>query len=50
MTPGQHAIGFALIAALLFGLSTPAAKLVLAWGAAGVIVALRRFGWMPRER
>ena len=30
MTPGQHAIGFALIAALLFGLSTPAAKLVLA--------------------
>ena len=23
---------------------------VLAWGAAGVLVALRRFGWMPRER
>jgi ABC-2 type transport system permease protein len=24
--------------------------IVLAWGAAGVIVALNRFGWMPRER
>jgi len=23
---------------------------VLAWGAAGAVVALRRFGWMPRER
>jgi ABC-2 type transport system permease protein len=23
---------------------------VLAWGAAGLVVALRRFGWMPRER
>ena len=23
---------------------------VLAWGAAGVLVALRSFGWMPRER
>jgi ABC-2 type transport system permease protein len=29
----------------------PAAlAVVLAWGAAGVLVALRRFGWMPRER
>lgn len=29
----------------------PAAlAIVLAWGAAGVVVALRRFGWMPRER
>jgi ABC-2 type transport system permease protein len=24
--------------------------IVLAWGAAGVLVALRRFSWMPRER
>jgi ABC-2 type transport system permease protein len=24
--------------------------IVLAWGAAGVVVALTRFGWMPRER
>ena len=24
--------------------------IVLAWGAAGAVVALRRFGWMPRER
>ena len=24
--------------------------IVLAWGLAGVVVALRRFGWMPRER
>jgi ABC-2 type transport system permease protein len=24
--------------------------IVLSWGAAGVVVALRRFGWMPRER
>ena len=29
----------------------PKALLVtLAWGAAGAVVALRRFGWMPRER
>lgn len=29
----------------------PAAlAIVLAWGAAGVLIALRRFGWMPRER
>ncbi len=29
----------------------PAAlAIVLLWGAAGVVVALRRFGWMPRER
>ena len=29
----------------------PAALLItLAWGAAGAVVALRRFGWMPRER
>jgi len=29
----------------------PKALLItLAWGAAGVLVALRRFGWMPRER
>ena len=29
----------------------PAALAVLlAWGGAGVVVALRRFGWMPRER
>jgi ABC-2 type transport system permease protein len=29
----------------------PAAlAVVAAWGAAGVIVALRRFGWVPRER
>lgn len=29
----------------------PAAlAIVLAWGVAGVLVALRRFGWMPRER
>jgi ABC-2 type transport system permease protein len=27
-----------------------ALAVVLAWGAAGVIVALARFGWMPRER
>jgi ABC-2 type transport system permease protein len=27
-----------------------ALAIVLAWGAAGLIVALRRFGWMPRER
>jgi ABC-2 type transport system permease protein len=27
-----------------------AIAVVLAWGAAGVIVALARFGWMPRER
>lgn len=24
--------------------------IVLAWGTGGVVVALRRFGWMPRER
>jgi hypothetical protein len=23
---------------------------VLAWGAAGLVIALRRFGWVPRER
>jgi ABC-2 type transport system permease protein len=29
----------------------PAAlAIVLAWGAAGIVIALRRFGWMPRER
>jgi ABC-2 type transport system permease protein len=27
-----------------------ALAIVAAWGAAGVVVALRRFGWMPRER
>jgi ABC-2 type transport system permease protein len=27
-----------------------AVAVVLAWGAAGLLVALRRFGWMPRER
>ena len=27
-----------------------AVAVVLAWGAGGLIVALRRFGWMPRER
>jgi ABC-2 type transport system permease protein len=27
-----------------------ALAITLAWGAAGVLVALRRFGWMPRER
>lgn len=27
-----------------------ALAIVLAWGAAGVVVALRRFGWAPRER
>jgi ABC-2 type transport system permease protein len=27
-----------------------ALAIVLAWGAAGVLVALSRFGWMPRER
>jgi ABC-2 type transport system permease protein len=27
-----------------------ALAIVLAWGAAGVLVALKRFGWMPRER
>jgi ABC-2 type transport system permease protein len=27
-----------------------ALAIVLAWGAAGVLVALNRFGWMPRER
>ena len=27
-----------------------ALMIVLAWGLAGVVVALRRFGWMPRER
>jgi ABC-2 type transport system permease protein len=27
-----------------------AVAVVLAWGAAGVLVASRRFGWMPRER
>jgi drug/metabolite transporter (DMT)-like permease len=41
MTPGRQAIGFALVAALLFGLSTPASKLLLAaadpWLAAGLL-------------
>jgi ABC-2 type transport system permease protein len=27
-----------------------ALAIVLAWGAAGLLVALNRFGWMPRER
>jgi ABC-2 type transport system permease protein len=27
-----------------------ALAIVAAWGAAGLVVALRRFGWMPRER
>ena len=27
-----------------------ALAIVLAWGAAGALVALKRFGWMPRER
>jgi ABC-2 type transport system permease protein len=27
-----------------------ALAITLAWGAAGMLVALRRFGWMPRER
>jgi ABC-2 type transport system permease protein len=27
-----------------------ALAIVLAWGAGGVVVALNRFGWMPRER
>jgi ABC-2 type transport system permease protein len=27
-----------------------ALAIVLAWGTGGVLVALRRFGWMPRER
>jgi len=27
-----------------------ALAIVLAWGVAGLVVALRRFGWMPRER
>lgn len=32
-------------------LADPAAlAVVVAWGAAGLLVALRRFGWMPRER
>lgn len=32
-------------------LADPAAlAVVAAWGAAGLLVALRRFGWMPRER
>ena len=41
LRPGQHAIGLALVAALLFGLSTPAAKLLLAaadpWLTAGLL-------------
>lgn len=40
-TPGKQAIGFALVAALLFGLSTPAVKLLLAaadpWLMAGLL-------------
>ena len=27
-----------------------ALAIVIAWGVAGLVVALRRFGWMPRER
>jgi hypothetical protein len=27
-----------------------ALAIVLAWGGAGLLVALNRFGWMPRER
>jgi ABC-2 type transport system permease protein len=27
-----------------------ALAVVVAWGLAGLVVALRRFGWMPRER
>ena len=27
-----------------------ALAIVLAWGVGGLVVALRRFGWMPRER
>ena len=27
-----------------------ALAIVLAWGVAGMVVAARRFGWMPRER
>jgi ABC-type multidrug transport system permease subunit len=27
-----------------------ALAVVLAWGAAGLLIALRWFGWMPRER
>jgi len=27
-----------------------ALAIVLGWGAAGLLVALRYFGWMPRER
>jgi len=41
VTPGRQAIGFALIAALLFGLSTPAAKALIAvvdpWLTAGLL-------------
>jgi ABC-2 type transport system permease protein len=32
-------------------LADPAAvAIVIAWGVGGLVVALRRFGWMPRER
>jgi ABC-type multidrug transport system permease subunit len=27
-----------------------ALAIVVAWGLAGVVVAVRRFGWVPRER
>jgi len=27
-----------------------ALAIVVAWGVAGVVVAVRRFGWVPRER
>jgi drug/metabolite transporter (DMT)-like permease len=65
VTLGRRAIGFALIAALLFGLSTPAAKLLLAaadpWliagllylgsgvGLSGLRLAQRALGRLPRE-
>jgi cytochrome c biogenesis factor len=64
MNTSRHAIGFALVAALLFGLSTPAAKLLLAvaepWLTAGLLYLgsgvglgsfwLRRaLGLAPRE-
>jgi ABC-2 type transport system permease protein len=32
------------------GADLGALAVVAAWGAAGLLVALRRFGWMPRER
>jgi hypothetical protein len=33
----------------LFG-DPGALAIVFAWGAAGVLVAVRRFSWVPRER